>query len=51
MQQIVTQFLDHIAYERGLAANTRLAYGAELEAFTTFMAAREIGRASCRERV
>jgi integrase/recombinase XerD len=42
MQQIVTQFLDHIAYERGLAANTRLAYGADLEAFTTFLAARGV---------
>jgi integrase/recombinase XerD len=33
----VAQFLDHIAYERGLAENTRAAYESDLTAFVTFL--------------
>ena len=42
MKEIIAQFLDHVAYERGLAANTRLAYAADLELFATFLAARGV---------
>ena len=42
MKEIIAQFLDHIAYERGLAANTRMAYAADLELFATFLAAQGV---------
>ena len=42
MKEIIAQFLDHVAYERGLAANTRLAYAADLELFAIFLAARGV---------
>ena len=38
MQAALAQFLDHIAYERGLAANTRRAYADDLRIFSTFLA-------------
>ena len=37
MNAEVVQFLDHLAYSRGLAANTRAAYGADLAAFFRFL--------------
>jgi integrase/recombinase XerD len=37
MNAEVVQFLDHLAYARGLAANTRAAYGADLAAFFRFL--------------
>ncbi|MDR2849878.1 MAG: tyrosine recombinase XerD [Verrucomicrobiota bacterium] len=37
MRGQIEKFLDHITYERGLAANTRAAYGADLSAFVAFL--------------
>ena len=37
MQHLVEAFLDHLAVERGLAENTRLAYRADLAQFTGFL--------------
>ncbi len=37
MHAQVEQFLDHMAYERGLAANTRAAYASDLAAFVDFL--------------
>ena len=37
MRTQVEQFLDHIAYERGLSENTRAAYAADLETFIAFL--------------
>ena len=37
MNAEVVQFLNHLAYARGLAANTRAAYGADLAAFFRFL--------------
>lgn len=37
MRGQVKQFLDHIAYERGLAENTRVAYESDLSAFVAFL--------------
>lgn len=37
MREWINQFLDHIAFERGLSANTRDAYAADLSAFWTFL--------------
>ena len=56
MRGLIAHFLDHIAYERGLAANTRTAYETDLLFFAAFLEARcggtqvaqvsrEIGRA------
>lgn len=42
MQAALAQFLDHIAYERGLAKNTRRAYAADLHVFTAFLAAQGV---------
>jgi integrase/recombinase XerD len=42
MKDLIAQFLDHVAFERGLAANTRAAYAADLELFATFLAARGV---------
>jgi integrase/recombinase XerD len=39
MKEVVAQFLDHVAFERGLAVNTRKAYAADLALFATFLAA------------
>lgn len=39
MRELVAHFLDHIAYERGLSANTRTAYEADLSAFLNYLAA------------
>lgn len=40
MRVWIAQFLDHIACERGLSANTRAAYEADLAAFSAFLSAR-----------
>ena len=37
MRDLIAHFLDHIAYERGLSANTRVAYETDLVAFATFL--------------
>jgi integrase/recombinase XerD len=37
MCDLIAQFLDHIAYERGLSANTRSAYEADLAAFWGYL--------------
>ena len=37
MHAQVEQFLDHMAYERGLAENTRAAYASDLAAFVGFL--------------
>ena len=37
MRGLIAQFLDHIACERGLSANTRAAYGKDLELFVAFL--------------
>ncbi len=42
MEQLVDAFLDHLAVERGLADNTRLAYRADLAQFTDFLRHRGI---------
>lgn len=40
MNEQIARFLEHLELERGLSANTRLAYGRDLEEFARFMAAR-----------
>ncbi len=40
MRGPIAHFLDHIAYERGLAANTRAAYETDLRIFAAFLQAR-----------
>ena len=40
MRDEIAQFLDHIAYERGLSANTRAAYEADLLIFAAFLESR-----------
>ncbi|MGA2602964.1 MAG: site-specific tyrosine recombinase XerD [Verrucomicrobiia bacterium] len=37
MEQLIDAFLDHLTVERGLAANTRMAYRADLAQFTEFL--------------
>ncbi len=39
MRDLVKQFIDHIAYERGLAENTCLAYEGDLDDFIDFLSA------------
>jgi len=40
MRRQIAQFLDHIAYERGLAENTRAAYESDLAQFADFLETR-----------
>ena len=47
MRFLVDQFMDHLALERGLSANTRLAYGHDLAEFLAFLSRR--GRAGIQE--
>ncbi len=42
MQHLVDAFLEHLAIERGLAANTRLAYASDLARFTAYLQYRGI---------
>lgn len=44
MRRQVAQFLDHIAYERGLSANTRAAYESDLLFFVTYLTQRGLAR-------
>ena len=46
----VAQFLDHLAYARGLAANTRAAYGTDLAAFFRFLGGQGVAAARRVER-
>ena len=46
----VAQFLDHLAYARGLAANTRAAYGTDLAAFSRFLGTQGVASARRVER-
>ena len=45
MREQVAQFLDHIAYERGLSENTRIAYESDLAIFVTFLQQKQCVRA------
>lgn len=42
MQVLLDQFLDHLALERGLSANTRAAYASDLRGFLRFLQARRV---------
>ena len=42
MEQLVDAFLDHLTVERGLAANTRTAYRADLAQFTEYLHSRGV---------
>jgi integrase/recombinase XerD len=50
VEQLVDAFLDHLAVERGLAENTRLAYRADLEQFTEFLRQQGIQQLNCAQR-
>ncbi len=43
MNHLVDAFLDYITVERGLAANTRFAYQADLKQFTDYLQRRRVG--------
>ena len=47
MRFLLDQFMDHLVLERGLSANTRLAYGHDLTEFLAFLSRR--GRAGIQE--
>ena len=47
MRFLLDQFMDHLTLERGLSANTRAAYGHDLEEFLAFLARK--GRASIQD--
>jgi integrase/recombinase XerD len=42
MRGQIGRFIDHVAYERGLSANTRVAYARDLQAFADFLGARGV---------
>ncbi|HXI84986.1 MAG TPA: site-specific tyrosine recombinase XerD [Verrucomicrobiae bacterium] len=50
MEQLVDAFLDHLSVERGLAANTRLAYRTDLARFTSFLQQRGVRQFNAAER-
>jgi len=50
VEQLVDAFLDHLSVERGLAANTRLAYRTDLIQFTGFLQQRGIRQFNAAER-
>jgi len=50
VEQLVDTFLDHLAVERGLAENTRLAYRADLAQFTEFLRHRGIRQLNAAQR-
>ena len=50
MEQLVDAFLDHLTVERGLAANTRLAYRTDLVQFTGFLQQRGVRHLNAAER-
>ena len=43
MQALVEQFLDYVTVERGLSDNTRQAYAADLQSFTSWLQGHSIG--------
>lgn len=47
MDRLVDAFLDHLAVERGLAENTRIAYRQDLAKFMGFLQRREIDHMNC----
>jgi integrase/recombinase XerD len=53
MQHLVDAFLDHVTIERGLSANTRAAYAADLARFTQFLTSKGVAQmnAATREHV
>jgi integrase/recombinase XerD len=42
-EQVITDYLDHLRYERGLSANTVSSYGRDLERYQTFLVQRGAG--------
>lgn len=50
MNALVSRFLDHLVFSRGLAANTRQAYAADLAAFCAALAAQGVSEAAAVER-
>jgi integrase/recombinase XerD len=42
MNALIDQFLDHVSLERGLSENTRMAYSADLQAFSGFLETRKV---------
>ncbi len=50
MEQLIDAFLDHLTVERGLAANTRLAYRTDLAQFTSFLQQRGVRQLNAAER-
>jgi len=50
VEQLVDAFLDHLSVERGLAANTRLAYRTDLARFTSFLQQRGVRQFNAAER-
>ena len=44
MRELVAAFLDHLAVERGVAANTRAAYREDLSEFTRFLERRRVSQ-------
>lgn len=47
MRELIAQFLDHIAFERGLSANTRAAYERDLCIFADFLTRCQINALTC----
>jgi integrase/recombinase XerD len=50
MQHLVDAFLDHLAIERGLATNTRLAYADDLSRFVAFLRGRGLAQINALQR-
>ena len=50
MEQLIDAFLDHLTVERGLAANTRMAYRADLAQFTEFLHRRGVEHLNAAQR-
>jgi integrase/recombinase XerD len=50
VEQLIDAFLDHLTVERGLAANTRLAYRTDLAQFTSFLQQRGVRHLNTAER-
>lgn len=46
---LVERFLDHVRHERGLAANTQIAYGRDLRDFSAWLGGRAAGSLSVRD--
>lgn len=50
MNILISQFLDHVALERGLSANTRVAYADDLQAFAAHLAKQSVTSVNAVER-